>query len=959
MLGLKPSITAENEPLKATDYQSQYWAHQLSLQGASDSVENLTRSISNARVDLNPHQVDAALFAFRSPLSRGVIMADEVGLGKTIEAGIVILQKWAERKRKILLILPATLRTQWQQELKDKFFLPSVVLEAKSYNAAKKDGQHNPFEQDNAIVICSYHFAANKKAELSRVGWDLVVIDEAHRLRNVYKTSNKMAKTLREALAPYTKLLLTATPLQNSLLELYGLVSIIDEHVFGDQPSFRGQFVNSGDEDARNYELRGRLKSVCTRTLRKQVLEYVRYTKRIAQVYEFYPGDEEHALYEAVSDYLQRDVLYALPVSQRHLMTLVIRKLLASSTHAISQTLQRLIKRLEDQLDEAAVDLDEDFETLSELAEEWDENGEESIQSRPVDQTLLKDELAKLREYAALAEQIQHNAKGNALLKSLGTAMDSAVKLGGQRKAVIFTESRRTQQYLYDLLSNNGYAGEIVMLNGSNSDERSKEILADWQKRHQGSEKVTGLRAVDMKAALVEDFKERSSILIATEAAAEGVNLQFCSLIINYDLPWNPQRIEQRIGRCHRYGQKCDVVVVNFLNKRNAADQRVYQLLAEKFKLFEGVFGSSDEVLGVLESGVDIEKRIAEVYQQCRKAEDIQHAFDKLQGELDTQIQSRLAQAQKAIIDNFDEDVAARLKIHEENTHRSMTDRERWLFNTTLYELGDDSVFDKEEPRFEYKGNLARHGYYNFKWPEADIRGDVFYRMDHPLAQAVIAQATDRKLEPATLTFKYDAYDGRISALEPYIGQEGWLLVSKLAIHSFDKEEFLLLATMTETGSTLEEELAQKLLNIPAITSPIEGNIPQESLDAITDQLRQTRLAQADIRNARFFEEEVTKLDRWSEDLKNGLETEIKDLDKEIRELKKEAAKAAALTEKLEMQKKIRSLEARRKEKRKKLYEDQDQIDEQRDAMIARVEKQLQLKHDVQPIFAIKWRLVQ
>ena len=137
-----------------------------------------------------------------------------------------------------------------------------------------------------------------------------------------------------------------------------------------------------------------------------------------------------------------------------------------------------------------------------------------------------------------------------------------------------------------------------------------RTIYADLAERHAGTDRVTGSRTADMRSALVDYFREQGQIMIATEAGAEGINLQFCSLVVNYDLPWNPQRIEQRIGRCHRYGQKHDVVVVNFLNRKNAADQRVFQLLAEKFQLFEGVFGASDEVLGAIESGVDFERRI-------------------------------------------------------------------------------------------------------------------------------------------------------------------------------------------------------------------------------------------------------------------------------------------------------------------------------------------------------------
>ena len=942
-----------------TDYQSKFWANQLVLQNASDSVESLSRSIANARVELNPHQVDASLFAFRSPLSKGVILADEVGLGKTIEAGIVILQKWAERKRNILLILPATLRTQWQQELADKFFLPSIVLEAKTFNEFKKEGNPNPFNQKNRIVICSYHFASNKARELAGVKWDLVVIDEAHRLRNVYKTSNKLAKNIRQAVMPYPKILLTATPLQNTLLELYGMVSFIDDHVFGDQKTFRDQFVNIIDDQSRNIQLRERIKPICTRTLRKQVLEYVPYTKRISKLHEFTPTDEEHKLYEEVSAYLQKDVLYALPAAQRQLMTLVVRKLLASSTVAIAQTLRRLISRLEDSLAEIEPELAEDFEGLDEIAEEWSEDEEEAddVKAAPVDQSLLKQELEQLRGYLKMAETIQHNTKGDALLKVLKEAFRVVEESKAAHKAVVFTESKRTQKFLYDLLSANGYEGKVAMLNGENNDDRSKEILKEWKVRHEGTEKVTGLRTVDMKAAVVEEFRDRATILIATEAAAEGVNLQFCSLVVNYDLPWNPQRIEQRIGRCHRYGQKHDVVVWNFKNMRNAADQRVYQLLSEKFRLFDGVFGSSDEVLGALESGVDIEKQIAQIYQNCRTPEQIQFAFDDLQTKLEEKVSSGILQAKKAIIDNLDEEVAARLKIHERNTKHSLDERGRWLYEVTRHELNGDAAFDGVLPRFEYKGSLGKPGFYHMQWPEADKHNDIFFRQEHALAQAVIQKALDRPLEAATLVLDYSAYPAKITALEPFIGKSGFMRVSKLTVKSFETIEYLLVAAVADDGQVIEEELACKLLNIPARVDDLSMAAPQDKLEAVTKTLHSHRQEEIEKRNSQFFDEEVSKLDLWSEDLKAGLEVEIKDIDKEIREQKKEAAKVTDVKDKLEKQKELRKLEQKRKTMRQRLYEEQDKIDAQRDEMIARVEQQLASKVDVQEIFTIRWQL--
>ena len=233
--------------MELTNYHAKYFAHDLTRRCASDSVEKLAAVLADAQVDLNPHQIEAALFAFRNPFSRGAILADEVGLGKTIEAGLLISQKWAERKRRLLVIVPANLRKQWSQELADKFYLPSVILENRSFNDCIRSGNLNPFQQ-GAIVLCSYQFARKQEPYLRQTPWDLVVIDEAHRLRNVYKPSNKIANAIKQAVATFPKVLLTATPLQNSLLELYGLVSIIDDYAFGDFKTYRARFTRLANE---------------------------------------------------------------------------------------------------------------------------------------------------------------------------------------------------------------------------------------------------------------------------------------------------------------------------------------------------------------------------------------------------------------------------------------------------------------------------------------------------------------------------------------------------------------------------------------------------------------------------------------------------------------------------------------------------------------------------------------
>lgn len=949
-----------------TDYQAKYIAHDLIRRRSSDSAERLAAAVAGAQVDMNPHQVDAALFAFASPLSKGALLADEVGLGKTIEAGLVISQRWAEGKRRILIIAPANLRKQWHQEMAEKFFIPCTILEAKSYNAEIKTGNLKPFQPQDSVVICSYQFARSKETDLATTPWDLVVIDEAHRLRNVYKPSNVIANTLKTALAERNKLLLTATPLQNSLLELFGLVSFIDEHSFGDLKSFREQFAGLPQDRAFGI-LRERLRPICHRTLRRQVTAYVPYTKRHAILQEFNPDEAEDKLYNLVTAYLQRDDLQALPSSQRALMTLVLRKLLASSSFAIAGALASISDRLQSRLDNSRPPtslteaVEEDYEALGETEEEWNENDDEPLSE--ADQRALETEIAELREFAALATSIEQNAKGRSLLKALEVGFAKAREFGAAEKAIIFTESRRTQSYLLRVLANSPWADSVVLFNGSNTDEQSRTIYTGWVARHAGSDRVTGSRTADMRSALVDYFRDTGKIMIATEAGAEGINLQFCSMIVNYDLPWNPQRIEQRIGRCHRYGQKHDVVVVNFLNQKNEADQRVYQLLSEKFQLFEGVFGASDEVLGAIESGVDFEKRIAEIYQQCRQPSQIQLAFDNLQRQLSSEISEAMTVARRKLLENFDDEVREKLKLRNQDTNEHLNHFEQQLMRLARHELDGTAAFINSssfrlDTLPDWIGNRAiPTGLYELPRRSGEAH---FFRLNHPLGEAIVNRASEHELPVGEVVFDYKGHDGRISTLQSLVNKSGWMTVALFSVEALGQsEDHLLIAAQCDDGEVLSAEAASRLLTVgaePGAPTALPANI-EPQLEAQLQTQKDSIRRNISERNARYFEAEANKLDGWADDLKVGLERELKELDRQIKETRRAATTALTLEEKLAGQKAIKALEAQRAAKRRTLFDAQDRIDAQRAELIAQIEGKLEQKIDTCPLFTVRWRL--
>lgn len=968
----RPTTPAASQSLTA--YQAKYFAHDIALQHPAADPSSLSMSLFDAAVDLNPHQIEAAMFALSSPLNEGVILADEVGLGKTIEAGIVLCQKWAERKRRILVLCPASIRKQWANELAEKFNLPAVVIDASFARAEQRKGSQQPFQQA-AVVIASYHYAARMRDALRMVPWDLVVIDEAHKLRNAYRVSNKVGQAIKWATEGRKKLLLTATPLQNSLMELYGLASLIDENLFGDPNAFRSRYANAGGDLS---ELRQRLATFCKRTLRRQVLEYVSYTKRIALTRPFRPTDAEQQLYDAISTFLRRDDTYAIPARQRHLTVLILRKLLASSSQAIAGTLDTLRSRLEalakGRADEASLveALVNHEEMEDELLDEWLELDEDKqpINTPPIEPNRLRKEIDELATLAARARSIGTDTKTTALLTALEVGFSEQSKMGAARKALIFTESKRTQDYLRGFLEANGYRNKIVLFSGTNSDPLTASIYQQWLSKNKETGKATGSRAVDIRTALVEHFRDHADIMIATEAAAEGVNLQFCSQVINYDLPWNPQRIEQRIGRCHRYGQKHDVIVINFLNERNAADRRVHELLTEKFQLFDGVFGASDDVLGTIESGVDFEKRILAIYQECRTPEAIETAFKALQAELEEQIKSRLDDTRQTLLEHFDEDVHARLKLRLAETSAQLDAFGKKFWGVTKCVLDGSASFDEGQLHFDLIRSPTTDiptGRYHLITKarshtpeEIGSQSRFLYRLSHPLGNHVISEAKSFPTPPAEIVFDVSGHPTRVAIVETLRGRSGYLTLQKLTVQSFETEEYLLFSAVDDDGRSIDHETCSKLFSIASKEASLES-IPApiiSRLEAEADRHAKATVSRSLEANSKHFNVARERLEQWAEDKILAAEKALKDTKEQIKALRRDARLAATLEEQHQLQQRLQDLEKRQRKQRQEIFKVEDEIETKRDELIAGLEMRLSQSNHTEPLFTIRWSVV-
>ena len=404
------------------------------------------------------------------------------------------------------------------------------------------------------------------------------------------------------------------------------------------------------------------------------------------------------------------------------------------------------------------------------------------------------------------------------------------------------------------------------------------------------------------------------------------------------------------------------MVVINFVNRKNAADQRVYELLDQKFKLFKGVFGASDEVLGSIESGVDFEKRIASIYQSCRTEEEINTAFDSLQQEMDTSIQENMGDAKQKLLENFDAEVHEKLRMNLHESQNYLDTYQKWLWETTKFYLGDKADFAEHEYSFSLKtnpfaGEPIPPGPYKIG---NNIEDSHIYRPGHPLAQKILSEVKDYKLPTKEIIFDYSNHQAIISVLEPLIRQSGLLRVSNYTVQAFEKEDHLVVSALDNNGENIEPEIAKKLFALAgshqdcdSFTADEENKIIEFEKQTVTNI--SGRIAE---KNSEFFDTEVEKLDKWADDMKIALELDLKKIDIDIKVAKTNSKKILNLDEKLKAQKAIKDMEKKRNEMRKKLFEAQDEMETRKEKLIDQVEAQLKQNATLTPLFTIRWKVI-
>ena len=796
--------------------------------------KNLLPAFASSSAEVFPYQIAAARFALRVPYLKGCILCDEGSLGKTYEALLIAAQKWYEGREKILVVLPQNLIPQWVSKLEKDFTLPYFLWD-KSDELPNADG----------LAIVTYDFAIKNTDAIEEISWDLVIFDEADFL---FKPQNKSVIALKNATKNSFKLLLTPTPITLSIMDIYGLIHFIDESVLPDETSFYKRYFRKPE----NYgELTNWVSGFCFRTLKRQVTQYVNFSKRVPITVDYSLLEKEKDLYKLVDNYILLPYKTAYPQMDKYDLTLMFYHTLSSSTQAFYNMLNAPVERAEG--------------TEKEL----------------------------LIEVQNLAKSIEINSKTNKLLDVLKPVFACLKEQKLNQKAVIFVDNLTTLDVLYEIFVQNGY--NALKYKNNNT---------------------------------LEKFRNDTNVevLITTDTAAKGLDIEYCPVVVNYDLLYNAIEMEQRICRCHRQGQKSDVLVINMLSKENFADVRILELINKRVLQFSGIFGMSDDIVGHFDSS------ISDALKEIRHREEVTTGFEENLKIHKTENEQIVSHAEDVLFTTFTKSVAETVNISPKYIQDKIDEINNDLWTATKYFFANrnDYVIDenykiitcKEQtsPMLFYywagdrnkpyhgekqyglgKGFNLRHARISFT---SILSKGIFNEVKCPDYGELQVNA---KIEPCEIGF----YKVDIKS------KTNW-------ITSFD-----ILVGRTKSGQILSDEQCRGLMNLHVLNCKESEHIASYGLRCCTENqsyheldgfVPEKELIQKYIDDrSSFVAEEIERIKLRASRKKAVLETSLHDLRTQIKDLSKDTCSGDKLKE-LQTQKQVKVLEKELRQKEGELF---------------------------------------
>lgn len=870
--------------MQNTPFHAYYTARKLS---GYTSDESLIAAFSSSDIEVYPYQIAAAQFALRSPYLRGCVLCDESSLGKTYEVLLIATQKWYEGHTRLLLVLPVNMIGQWVKKLENDFTLPYILMDTvEAFNTAGD----NPFEQDG-LVITTYEFAVNMSEHIRQIKWDAVIFDEADRLNKTYTGENKTAVALKAATDGSFKILLTPTPIEMSIMDIYGLIYFIDETILTATPDeFYKYYFRRPD---RYLELSEWVSKFCFRTLKSQVSGYVNFTERVPYTVGSEFTKEEKQLYNKLQEYIARPTKIAYPQIDPRDMSLQHNHILSSSAQAYAETIDGAIN---------------------------------DLMNMPAEKNkieLYHEEIETLKDIKLLAEAVKINGKTEMLLNILKQCFSRLKKIKASQKAIVFADNLTTIKHLLSIFSEQGYA--VLTFSGSNSREYS----------------------------VIERFRNDKDvqILIATGGVTKGLDIEFCPLVFNYDLLSNALELEQRISRCHRQGQKADVLVINLFSKYNDADLRYLELINKRTLQFDGIFGLSDMVLG----NFDLDIELDEVLFKLRAGREIQESFVQNLSAHEPENREIVKDSLNALFTTFTKEVAEKITVTPQYITEKATEIQHDLWKVVSW------FFD------EYNRQNSDCFF------DIDEQGKTITARDYTTLPQLFYYFTGSRNKPYTslrnygMDKNYKPHSGRITLASP-IGKgvieslqcadDGTLMVDAtvsaceigfycvmVSAGNTQLDEHYIFVGKTDSGNLISDEDCKKIMGLPIVSFTesehksaawLKGTAHRyNELDRL---LPQTELIQRSIEKANpAITEEIEQMKRRVIRQKAGLEHNLADMKTQVETIRCELENADGKqkTEQAKIQRRLKLAQAELRKRENSLYAECSQLDSELERQIA------------------------